>query len=438
MSMVLLSATLLARSSIEVIKLVDTGDTIEVECLEKKHLGVNSAKIETNSSHINLKFSTRMSTVVYILIDTSKSMGISYRRGIKKELQRLIPSLEKNNIKVSLYKFSSNMKKVYATGDNNLSKVLGLIHIRGQNTELYRNAKNAIQLLSQRKERRKILLLISDGDAEDTPAYTANEIIQNANESFIRIGTLGYRDRGTKLQNLRKLAEETHGAFWKTNKKTYNMTSKFYDEIMEFINSKFVIYIPKKVLQSTLEDNQSLYLNINTKTKTQEVAISVPLQMLDLKSRLMVFLKKYKVIFLIASVFLILFLLWILLRHQKEEVPEEDKEDRGKNELSPLSEPVPVAYLESMGGMIHPIYQFPSTIGKDESNDIVIDGRFISRNHAIIDFKDGYFSITDRDSANKTKVNGQEVSSTMVIKPGDKIEFGPYKVTFILNEEITK
>jgi pSer/pThr/pTyr-binding forkhead associated (FHA) protein len=61
-------------------------------------------------------------------------------------------------------------------------------------------------------------------------------------------------------------------------------------------------------------------------------------------------------------------------------------------------------------------------IGRDESNDIVINEPRISRNHAIIkDIGNGYYEIKDLNSANGTFVNGNRIIES-IISHTDKIE----------------
>jgi pSer/pThr/pTyr-binding forkhead associated (FHA) protein len=63
-------------------------------------------------------------------------------------------------------------------------------------------------------------------------------------------------------------------------------------------------------------------------------------------------------------------------------------------------------------------------IGRDDTNDIVINEPRVSRNHAIITFiGDGTFEIKDLSSANGTFVNGKKIDS-QVITPDDKVEVG--------------
>jgi len=72
-------------------------------------------------------------------------------------------------------------------------------------------------------------------------------------------------------------------------------------------------------------------------------------------------------------------------------------------------------------------------IGRGLSNQIVFsDDPRISRQHARIEFKYGQFLLTDLNSANGTKVNGQPVTQ-IVLSPGDKISLGGFELLFQVN-----
>jgi pSer/pThr/pTyr-binding forkhead associated (FHA) protein len=60
----------------------------------------------------------------------------------------------------------------------------------------------------------------------------------------------------------------------------------------------------------------------------------------------------------------------------------------------------------------------------------VIPGQYISRQHATLIHKDGYFYITDNNSSNGVKVNGKKINMQERISNGVKVSFGPYETVF--------
>jgi ABC transport system ATP-binding/permease protein len=76
------------------------------------------------------------------------------------------------------------------------------------------------------------------------------------------------------------------------------------------------------------------------------------------------------------------------------------------------------------------------SLGRDATNDTVIDHPNVSRFHARIERKGGSLYIFDLNSTNGTFVNGQQISGEYSLKPGDMINIGPSRLTFNIDETI--
>ncbi len=75
-----------------------------------------------------------------------------------------------------------------------------------------------------------------------------------------------------------------------------------------------------------------------------------------------------------------------------------------------------------------------TTLGRIASNDIKLSDDMVSGHHAkIIRFQNNYF-IEDITSTNGTFVNGKRIRKC-VLKDGDKISFGPYRLVFKIDDE---
>ncbi|NDJ62880.1 MAG: FHA domain-containing protein [Chloroflexi bacterium] len=61
------------------------------------------------------------------------------------------------------------------------------------------------------------------------------------------------------------------------------------------------------------------------------------------------------------------------------------------------------------------------SIGRLDSNDICIREQHVSRQHAVINYREGLFLITDLDSANGVYVNNQRVTQPYPLASGDEI-----------------
>src|SRR5205814_8807532 len=62
-----------------------------------------------------------------------------------------------------------------------------------------------------------------------------------------------------------------------------------------------------------------------------------------------------------------------------------------------------------------------ASIGRSEKNDIQIAERHVSRQHAVITFRDGVFMISDMGSANGTFVNDRRLTDPFPLAHGDII-----------------
>src|SRR5512147_759785 len=64
------------------------------------------------------------------------------------------------------------------------------------------------------------------------------------------------------------------------------------------------------------------------------------------------------------------------------------------------------------------------TIGRDSTNEIVINDAEVSRRHSRLMFQGGKYVLEDLGSTNGTFVNGQRLAGPVVLKPGDIVSLG--------------
>jgi pSer/pThr/pTyr-binding forkhead associated (FHA) protein len=77
----------------------------------------------------------------------------------------------------------------------------------------------------------------------------------------------------------------------------------------------------------------------------------------------------------------------------------------------------------------------PVTIGREEGNSLRLNDERVSRFHAKVQFDNGEFILTDLESTNGTRVNGNVVQIRR-LRPGDKIGVGRSILRFGTDEEI--
>jgi pSer/pThr/pTyr-binding forkhead associated (FHA) protein len=77
-----------------------------------------------------------------------------------------------------------------------------------------------------------------------------------------------------------------------------------------------------------------------------------------------------------------------------------------------------------------------ATIGRMENNDICIPEQHVSRQHAVINYRDGIFMITDLGSANGTFVNDKQLEVPFPLASGDEIRL--YVPTLSFSAAVTE
>lgn len=92
--------------------------------------------------------------------------------------------------------------------------------------------------------------------------------------------------------------------------------------------------------------------------------------------------------------------------------------------------------MDSAGSVVaqgreHPL-RHRLTIGRDAENDIVLSGRTVSRQHAVLSFANGRWLIEDRGSVNGTFVNRVRVPFGVPhpLRHGDRIAIGEEPLSF--------
>ena len=100
----------------------------------------------------------------------------------------------------------------------------------------------------------------------------------------------------------------------------------------------------------------------------------------------------------------------------------------GANQHS--SRPRLIALNTVFAGTVWPLDRGDSVIGRTEDNDLTIQHKSVSRNHAKIVQDGARFRIFDLQSANGVLVNGDEIESVF-LEPADEVELGRVRLRFV-------
>lgn len=111
----------------------------------------------------------------------------------------------------------------------------------------------------------------------------------------------------------------------------------------------------------------------------------------------------------------------------------------GATSAGAASEPVPPARLVMLTppapGAEFALSRDGMRIGRAEDLDIWINHRSISREHAVVHVEGDVFRVTDSESANGMRVNGQEVTEA-TLTSGDVLELGQVRFRFVPAGEV--
>ncbi len=95
-----------------------------------------------------------------------------------------------------------------------------------------------------------------------------------------------------------------------------------------------------------------------------------------------------------------------------------------RQKAAPIAPPLKLVVVQ--GSANRPWLELNSivlNIGRDPSNQLVIDSPLVSWQHAHLNFVNGYWFITDLQSANGTFVNGVRITQ-QALRPGDQVRIG--------------
>lgn len=87
-----------------------------------------------------------------------------------------------------------------------------------------------------------------------------------------------------------------------------------------------------------------------------------------------------------------------------------------------------------LSGEVHEINQTGATMGRSFDNSIRLDDEMLSRRHALIEFRDGDFWLSDLGSSNGTFVNDTRLNAPHKLQSWDVIELGSTRLDVTLED----
>ena len=380
-------------------------------------------------------------TAVLFLIDTSDPGRHQVVARNEEQLAKIIGSAP-THYRMGLASFDKGLRieaPIGSTPGQILASAKSL-DATGMTTELYRSLLKAIDILASTNADRKVIMLFSDGQAEDK-AYFHSDVIAAARKNGVIINSLGYPRSvalSVALQTLRRLSEETGGTYVEADSR-FNLPRAFIERPFENIDSggQFAIDLKnappgKSVLTLNFETDIGRLSAVVPVTlpeaSTAKAAVPPPVQITafprtdepDLVDTWLWYGVPVALIVLIILTFITLFLLY----------RKQDKS--GSIDTTPTHPFKPYAYLiaQDEKATRYPITHTTWRIGRSKDNEMTLDDNSISRRHAEIQrVGNGKFILYDLDSLNGVFVNEEKITKKK-LEEGDIIEIGDIFLRF--------
>jgi hypothetical protein len=422
--------------------------------------------INAKSDNIELKVTNNKSypvtteqTAILFLVDTSDPGRQNVIEKNKVQLKKILTTLKPHH-KVGLASFdkSLNIRSPIGTSSFLLSKSVDELNASGKTTELYRNILEAMEQLNGYEAQRKVVVLFSDGQAEDK-AYFHSDIIKMARKYGIVINSIGYPRSialSVALQTIRRLSEETGGYFYETGM-SYNLPDNEINKLFENIDNGGSFSVSLSELLHADKNFNSVTLSFTTQNSIKHIQMPVelktekkiakdfrntpdkvvstapqPVNNSSNKAPIQIITKQATpqpvnlwlwyglpaaFIIIIIFILLTLFLLW---RRPEQKTTSSNNEYR------------PYAYLISNdeSQTRYPITRTICRIGRSKDNELHLDDSSISRRHAEIHRNnDGTFEIMDMNSTNGVYINNEKIGKAE-LHEGDVLEIGDFFLNF--------
>ncbi len=398
-------------------------------------------------------------TAILFLVDTSDPNRQNVIEKNKLQIKELLSELKPHH-KAGLASFDKSIRFISPLGTSTflLSKSVDSLNATGKTTELYLNLIKAIDSLTSFSAKRKLIILFSDGQAEDK-AYFHSDVINAARKSGVVINSIGYPrsvSLSVALQTIRRLSEETGGNYIETDM-SYNLPIIKLKSLLDNMDNggTFSVALDELYRKNLPSDKVSLIFKSKHETKSITVPVNIKVTKQAVPSRpentntviesarqltsnnnppIQIITKQpdneainlwlwygLPAAFIIIIIFILitLFLLW-------NRRPQSS--DDASNNYRPY------AYLIADDGKEtrYPITRTIWRIGRSKDNELTLNDTSLSRRHAEIHRNNnGTFDIIDLNSMNGVYINNEKIGKAE-LHEGDIVEIGDIFLRFTL------
>ena len=155
-------------------------------------------------------------TAILIVVDTSDPARSPVIERITEQIPGLIDAADPHH-HIGLASFDTDLFLLADVGTDSvdLLRAIDGLKAKGRTTELYRNVLEAIRLIAKTGAKRKVIVILSDGLAEDY-AYHHADVVDLAKVHDVTIHSIGYPRsvaQSIALQTIRRLSDESGGIY---------------------------------------------------------------------------------------------------------------------------------------------------------------------------------------------------------------------------------
>ena len=443
----------------------------QLHCEYRALNNLNISSISANSNNVVLTVENEQAfidsgeqTAILFLVDTSDPGRQNVIDKNKEQLKSFLSDLKPNE-KAGVASFDKSLTVHSSIGSSitSLNESVNKLTASGKTTELYRNLLEAMEYLDSVSGERKLLVLLSDGQAEDK-AYFHSDVIKVARASGIVINSIGYPRSITlsvALQTIRRLSEET-GGYYIESDLSYNLPGNKVNHFFNNIDSggKFSVNLANlsnsenpinNLMVSFATDSGNKLIRVPVKINTQKKTIEAPVtKETEITPEKIVSASDIKEINNVpiqiitkqaeskpvnlwlwyglpaAFIIIIIFMLVILYLLWRKPIQQTS---------TPTTEYRPYAYLISNdeNKVRYPITRTICRIGRSKDNEVCLDDSSVSRRHAEVHrTNDGKFEIIDTNSTNGVYINNEKIGKAE-LNEDDLLEIGDFFLNFTLH-----
>jgi hypothetical protein len=378
---------------------------------------LNSTEIQLDPKTHSVFPASGETSSILILLDVSDARrAVTIRDFIVPSLTKLLGQ-NKPHQRFGLAVFDGELKVLapIVEGSAAARGALKDVSAQGLATEFYKSLLRAVEVLEKTDSQRKILIVVSDGKAEDT-SYSRGDVVQAAERAGVSVLSVGYSERGSDaayLQTLQRLSSDTHGVY--LNGRSERHTSDLISSLNGLekggrvqIPAESVFGVASVKIVFGLDDEKKV-------TLSQDLVMS---ETRSLSDRVVASLVRYWYIWL-AAVSLILLLTLGLRRFLLR-----------RADLSLRNRPYGLLVEMDSKGSRHVLKGSATRLGRGRDNDLVFANNTVSLNHAEIHRRrDGRVLVTDLSSSNGVLLNSGRVSEAE-LNSGDILELGEVRLRY--------